>query len=120
MGDAGILSDHSCPERRALAIVELGNRPCAALAGTGKIAPVEPCQALQEEGLHEDARIVESFAKRHGFVRQLAANAEVTAHYMKREISPHHCEELRPLAHPFAERAGAMEYRTDLRRSIPA
>ena len=72
MSDAGILAHESGPKRRALAVVELGNRPRATLASPGKIAAIEPCQTLQEESLHQDAGIVESFAKRHGFVRQLA------------------------------------------------
>src|SRR5260370_6263331 len=112
MSDASILAHESGPERRALAVVELSDRPRATLAGTGKIAPIQPCQALQEEGLHQDAGIVESFAKRHGFVGQFATNAEIAAHYMKREIPPHYCEKLRLLVHPLAQRAGAMEYRT--------
>ena len=120
MSDAGILAQVSGPEGRALAIVELGDRARTAIAGTGKIAPIEPCQTLQEESLHQDSGIVESLAKLHGFIRQLAANAEVAAHDMKREITPHHREELRLLAHPLAQSAGAMEYRTDFRRRIPA
>ena len=119
MSDPGILAHECGPERRALAVVELGDRPRATLAGPGKIASIKQCQALQEESFHQDAGIVESFAKRHGFVRQLATNTEVAAHDMEREITPHYCEKLRPLAHPLAQRAGAMEYRADFRRCIP-
>ena len=64
--------------------------------------------------------IVEPFAKRHRLVRQLAADTEIAAHDMKREISPHHREELRRLPHPLAKRAGAIENRADFRRRIPA
>src|ERR1700754_2076585 len=102
MRDASILSHQPGPERRALAIVELGDRPGATLAGTGEIAPIQSRQALQEEGFHQDSGIVESFAKRHGFVRQFTTKAKVSADYMKREITPHYREELRPLGHAFA------------------
>ena len=119
MSDAGILAHESGPKRRALAVVELGNRPRATLASPGKIAAIEPCQTLQKESLHQNARIVESLAKRHGFVRQLAANTKVAAHDMKGEITPHYCEELRRLDRPLAQRAGAMEYRSDFGRCVP-
>ena len=120
VSDAGILAHESGPERRALAIVKLGDRPRATVASPGKIAAIEPRQTLQEESLHQDAGIVEPFAKRHRFVRQFGADPEIAAHDMEGEISPHHREELRRLPHPLAQRAGATKNRTHFRRGIPA
>ena len=53
-----------------------GNRT---LASPCKIAPIEPCQGLQKESLHEDAGIVGPFAKRHRFVRQFGASSGNTS-----------------------------------------
>ena len=55
MRDAGILARCVGPKRGALAVVELGKRPGATIAGAGKIAPVKPCQTLEKERLHQDA-----------------------------------------------------------------
>ena len=48
VSDAGILAHEPGPERRALAVVELGDRPRATVASPGKIAPIKPCQAPSE------------------------------------------------------------------------
>ena len=118
MGNPRIFAHQTGPESSAFSIIEFFYRASTTLPGPGEIAAIKSSESLEKESFHQNPWILKAFSKDQGFIRQLAADAKITADNVVSEIAPHHCEQFRSLLHAIAESTCSMEDWPDFRGCI--
>ena len=110
-----IFAHQAGPKSSAFSIIEFFDRAGTTVLCAGEIAPIKPGETFKKESFHQDARILKAFSEDKGFIRQLAADAEISTDNVVGKVPPHHGKKLRSLLHALAQSARPMEDRPDFR-----